>query len=63
MDQPRLSDIGQVLIGKGRGNDKKKAARTVVCSCREASDATRIQPETTLRAEELLRAATHAHVE
>jgi hypothetical protein len=47
------------VIEVGSGNSKKKAARTVICSCREASDATCISR----MAEELSRAGTHASVE
>jgi hypothetical protein len=44
-------------------NEQKKAARTVICSCREASDATCISRIRKVLAEELSRAATHASVD
>jgi hypothetical protein len=41
---PRFGDriakqLGRILVGIERG-EQKKAARTVICPCREASDAT-----------------------
>jgi hypothetical protein len=48
---------------KLRSKRQKKAARTVICSCREASDATCFSQMRRFAAEELVRAMTHASVE